>query len=180
MEAQNTEMITVDKLAQNLASFAIDRTDLKELMGAIPKENHLNLTTIEYELSILKILSVGWGISFFMAVTDKNKTALTQLFWEMIEEIARKISELTQTTTGTKMDYFNILKERLGVYVKEMQENPNQATNPALIMGPVFAHLSGSPGDAIATLTGTKMFTLTLGAVKEYINLINIDDIRLN
>jgi DNA repair exonuclease SbcCD ATPase subunit len=180
MEAQNKDTITIEKLAQNLASFAIDRADLKELMSAIPKENNLNLTTIEYELSILKILSVGWGISFFMAVTDKNKATLTQLFWEMIKEISKKISELTQTTTGTQMDYFSILKQRLAVYVEQMQDNPEQANNPALIMGPVFADLSGSPGDAIATLTGTKMFALTLGAVKEYINILSVDDIRLN
>ena len=33
---------------------------------------------------------------------------------------------------------------------------------------------------AIAILIGTKMFTLTLGAVKEYLNAVIIDDIRLN
>lgn len=180
MEAPNKERLTVEKLAKNLASFAIDRTDLKELISAMPKENHLNLTAVEYELGILKILSVGWGISFFMAITDKNKGPLTEYFWEMIQEISQNISNLAQTTTGTQLDYFSILKERLGIYVEEMQENPDQANNPALIMGPVFARICNSPDNAIAILTGTKMFTLTLGAVKEYINAVHIDDIRLN
>ncbi|MCP4722569.1 MAG: hypothetical protein GY860_24195, partial [Desulfobacteraceae bacterium] len=54
MEAQKKEPLTVQKLAQNLASFAIDRTDLKELLSALPAENSLNITTIEYELGILK------------------------------------------------------------------------------------------------------------------------------
>ena len=179
MKAQNKDNMTIETLAQNLASFAIDRTDIKELISAIPKENDLNLTAVEYELGILKILSVGWGISFFMAVTDKNKGPLTEYFWEMIQEISQNISTLTQTTTGTQVDYFSILKERLGIYVEEMQENP-KATNPALIMGPVFARICNSPDNAIAILTGTKMFTLTLGAVKEYINAVHIDDIRLN
>jgi hypothetical protein len=180
MEAQNNETMTVQKLARNLAGFAIDRTDLKELMSALPEKNDLDITAVEYELGILKILSVGWGISFFMAATDKNKKPLTEYFWEMVQEISQNISTLTQTTTGTQVDYFSILKERLAIYVKEMQENPEQATNPALIMGPVFAMVCGNPDNAVAILTGTKMFTLTLGAVKEYINLVHIDDIRPN
>ncbi len=180
MEAQNKEALTVEQLAQNLANFAIDRTDLKELMSALPPGNDLNITAVEYELGILKILSVGWGISFFMAVTDKNKGPVTQYFWETVQEISQSISNLAHTTADTRVDYFNILKERLAVYVKEMQENPEQATNPALIMGPVFAGVCGSPDNAIAILTGTKMFTLTLGAVKEYLNSVQIDDIRLN
>lgn len=179
MEAQNKDTLTVEKLAQNLADFAIDRTDLKELMLGLPPGNDLNITAVEYELGILKILSVGWGISFFMAATDTNKKPVTQYFWETIQEISQSISDLTQTTTGTQVDYFNILKDRLTVYVKEMQKNP-EATNPTLIMGPVFAGICGSPDNAIAILTGTKMFTLTLGAVKEYLNAVLIDDIRLN
>jgi len=180
MEAQNKQPLTVQQLAQNLANFAIDRTDLKELMAALPPGNDLNMTAVEYDLGILKILSVGWGISFFMAVTDKNKAPVTQYFWETVQEISQSISDLTQTTTGTKVDYFNILKDRLAVYVEALQKNPEQATNPALIMGPVFANVCGSPDNAVAILTGTKMFTLTLGAVKEYLAAVQIDDIRLN
>jgi hypothetical protein len=180
MEAQNKETLTVERLARNLASFAIDRTDLKELISSLPPENDLNITAVEYELGILKILSVGWGISFFMAVTDTNKGPVTQYFWETVQEISQSISDLTHTTTSTRVDYFNILKERLAFYVKALQQNPEQANNPALIMGPAFANICSSPDNAIAILTGTKMFTLTLGAVKEYLNTVQIDDIQLN
>jgi hypothetical protein len=180
MKAQNKETLTIEQLAQNLSDFAIDRTDLKELISSLPPGNDLNITAIEYELGILKILSVGWGISFFMAVTDKNKEPVTQYFWENIQKISQSISDLTHTTTGTQVDYFNILKERLAVYVKAMQENPEQATNPALIMGPAFARVCSCPDNAVAILTGTKMFTLTLGAVKEYLGAVIIEDVRLN
>lgn len=179
MKAQNKDTLTIETLAQNLASFAIDRTDLKELISSLPKENDLNNNAVEYELGILKILSTGWGISFFMA-EDKNKELLTQHFWEMIQEISKNISELAQTTTGIQVNYFDILKERLNIYVKKMQENPDQTINPALIMGPAFAMICGAPDNALTILTGTKMFTLTLGAVKEYIHSVHIDDIRLN
>jgi hypothetical protein len=47
-------------------------------------------------------------------------------------------------------------------------------------MGPAFAEISNNKDDAIAVLTGTKMFTLTLGAVKEYISSVTIDNTKLN
>ena len=180
MEQEKNTTLSVQQLAQNLAAFAIDRTDLKGLLAAIPEESDSNLTIIEYELQILKILSVGWAISFFMPATDKNKAPLTQTFWEVIRELSQNISTLTQTTTGHDIDYFEILKQRLNIYLKVMQDNPDEAQNPAGIMGPAFANACKCDEDAIAILTGTKMFTLTLGAVKEYLNTVTIDDIKLN
>ncbi len=61
-----------------------------------------------------------------------------------------------------------------------MQGNPKESQNPANIMGPAFAKACKFENDAIAVLSGTKMFTLTLGAVKEYLNIVKIDDIKLN
>lgn len=180
MEHDKKDPLSVQQLAQDLASFAIDRTDLKALLAAIPENNASDLTIIEYELQILKILSVGWAISFFMPVTGKNKGPLTQMFWEIIRELSQNISTLTQTTTGQSIDYFEILNERLNTYLKVMQDNPDKAQNPANIMGPAFAKACNCKDDAIAVLTGTKMFTLTLGAVKEYLNIVKIDDIKLN
>ncbi|CCK80646.1 hypothetical protein [Desulfobacula toluolica] len=180
MKLEKKEILTIQKLAQNLATFAIDRTDLKELLAAIPENSRSNLTAIEYELQLLKILSVGWAISFFMPGNDKNKGPLTELFWGYIREISGNISTLTQTTTSQSIDYFEILKTRLNTYLKMMQDNPEEAQNPVNIMGPAFANACKCDNDPIAILTGTKMFTLTLGAVKEYLNAVKIDDIKLN
>jgi hypothetical protein len=181
METQNKiQNVTIQELAGNLAAFAIDRTELKELMAAIPEENHLNMTTIEYELQILKILSVGWALAFFMPASDRNKEPLTQIFWENIRDISDKISTMTRTTSGQEIDYFNILKQRLDTYLKVMQNIGDDAANPAAVMGPAFASACMCENDAIAVLTGTKMFTLTLGAVKEYLNAVKIDEVKLN
>ncbi len=180
METDSNQPLTPEKLAQNLATFAIDRTDLKELLAAIPADSAVNKTTIEYELQLLKILSVGWAISFFMPATDKNKGVVSELFWESIQEISKNISNLTQTTTGQDIDYFEIIKERLNTYLAVMQKNPEETQNPAAVMGPAFADICSCTGDAVAILTGTKMFTLTLGAVKEYLNTVRVDNIKLN
>jgi hypothetical protein len=177
---EKKENISIQQTAQDLATFAIDRTDLKQLLDAIPENNTLNTTIIEYELQILKILSVGWAISFYMAATDKNKAPLTQMFWEFVREISQNISTLTETTTGKNLDYFEILKQRLNTYLEIMKEKPEESQNPANVMGPAFANICNSENDAMAIITGTKMFTLTLGAVKEYLNAVTIEDIKLN
>lgn len=172
--------LTVDQVAENLSAFAIDRADIKSLLGTIPEGHPIDLTRLEYELAILKILSVGWGLAFFMPATDMNKTPLTQTFWEQIRQIANNVSTLTETTTGTRVDYFGILKERLDTFVKQMQENQTEDADPTAVMGPVFANACGAPDDPVTILVGTKMFALTLGSVREYLAAVKIKDITIH
>ena len=163
----------VEKVAENLATFAIDRDDLKLMIQSIPEESNLNITTVEYELQILKILSVGWGIAFYMEA-GKIKQNLTTLFWEHIREVSKNISTMTETTTGNAIDYFGILKNRLDHYVKLMQGNSTKASEPTEVMGPAFAQACQADDNAVATLLGTKMFTLCIGGVKEYLDAVEI------
>jgi len=172
--------LTVDQVAENLSAFAIDRADIKSLLGSIPEGHPVDLSRLEYELAILKILSVGWGLAFFMPATDINKTPLTQTFWEQIRQIANNVSTLTETTTGTRVDYFSILKERLDTFVQQMQEHQAEDADPTSVMGPVFANACGAPDDPVVILAGTKMFTLTLGSVKEYLASVKIKDITIH
>ncbi len=167
------QSLHVEKFGENLSLFAINRDDLKELINSIPKNNNLNLTTIEYELQILKIISVGWAISFYMPETDKNKKKISQVYWSYIRDISKNISNLTGVTTGQEIDYFEVLKQRLDLYVNVLQKAENSA-NISTIIGLNFAKLCNSPEDAMAILTGTKMFTFTIGGIKEYLDAVNI------
>ena len=91
-----------------------------------------------------------------------------------------------ETTTGTRIDYFAILKERLDTFVlkmqeaQQMQENQAKQTDPTSIMGPVFANACGAADDPVVILAGTKMFALTLGSVKEYLAAVKIEDITIH
>ena len=168
------EPITIEQLAANLSNYAIDREDLKALLQTIPAKNDLNMGTVEYELQILRTLSVGWAISFYMTQQpDKNRVSL--LFWEEIRQVAAKISTLLETTSGQAVDYFNILKIRLDLYVRAMQTNPDEASEPTAVMGPAFAAACNAPHNPIAILVGTKMFTLCLGGVKSYLDCLEIE-----
>lgn len=172
--------LTVDQVAENLSAFAIDRADIKSLLGTVPEGHSIDMNRLEYELAILKILSVGWGLAFFMPATDINKTPLTQTFWEQIREIANNVSTLTETTTGTRVDYFGILKERLDTFVQQMKEKQTKGADPSGVMGPVFANACGVPDDPMAILAGTKMFALTLAAIKEYLAGVKIEEITIH
>jgi hypothetical protein len=47
-------------------------------------------------------------------------------------------------------------------------------------MGPAFARACGHPDDPAAMLTGSKMFALTLGGVREYLAAVTIKPVKLN
>ncbi len=173
MEQRKKQSLTVEAMSENLATFAINRDELKILMQAVPENMAINPVTMEYELQILKILSVGWAISFYMPA-DGNKSKLTQMFWEHIREISKNISELTETASGQAIDYFSILKERLDRYIEAMRGVPKGQTDPACVMGPAFAEACGCDNNAAAILAGTKMFTLCLYSVRKYLDSIEI------
>jgi len=168
------EPITIYKFAENLATFAINRDDLKALLNAMPADESVDRNCVEYELQILKILSVGWGISFYMKEAPLKKN-LNQLFWNNIKDIAHNISQITATTTGQQVDYFAILKKRMDAYVAIMKQNTTEGTDPSWIMGPAFADTCQCHDDATVILTGTKLFTMTLGGIKEYLNAVDIE-----
>lgn len=170
----------IAQMAQDLSTFAIDKTDVKSFLADIPVTGNLNLTAIEYELQILKILGVGWAISFFLPATDPDKEPLTREFWETMQQISNNISTIAATTTGKQIHYFDTLKQRLDGYVGIMQENTGTSGNPAEMIGPAFARICHADDDTRAILIGTKLFTQTLGAVKEYLNTIKTGGIKLN
>ncbi len=173
MGSAKTDPVTPQKLAENLAAYAIDRNELKLILQGLPDTEALNKTTIEYELQLLKIITVGWAISFYMPDSEE-KQSVAQLYWEYIREISKNISSLTETTTGTPIDYFMILKDHLDMYVDVMQRNSTQTSDPSAIMGPAFAKSCQVPDDPVAILAGTKMFTLCLGGVKAYLDAVEL------
>ena len=176
MGQASKQELFIEKFGENLSTFAINRDDLKELIAAIPKDSELNLSTIEYELQILKIISVGWALAFYMPESDKNKKPLGEIYWSYISEISNNISNLTDLTSGKQIDYFNILKERLDQYVGVLQQSSGKTTGTSSIIGSMFSELCHAKNNAIAILTGTKMFTFTIGAVKEYLDAVEIKE----
>jgi len=157
----------IEKAGEALFNFAVDHEDVKALVANLPEETDIQGVTVEYELQILKIISVGWSISYYLE-KGPQKTQLAELYWQAVEQFSQSISRSTGLMTGHEIDYFQILKERLDMYLDALNEN-SFGSQPVSVIGPEFARTCGKVDDAFTVLTGAKMFSATIGSVKEYL-----------
>ncbi len=162
-----------DQAGEDLFNFAIEREDVKWLLGQLPTETSVKLATVEYELQILKIISVGWGISYFLEGAPRKKEMLGKLFWEAVNKFSKGLSETTGLMVGQQIDYFEILKTRLDCYVAAMADNAS-AGDPTAVIGPAFAELCGNREDIFAALTGAKMFNTTTNRVRQFLEALKL------
>jgi hypothetical protein len=170
MTHSENEKTGLEQAGENLFNFAVDREDVKTLVEHLPKEVKCKPAAIEYELQLLKIISTGWSISFFMD-NSPYKNQLADIFWKLIHEFSASLSETTGLMTGQDIDYFQILKSRLDFYVAALAEK-SEATEPAAVIGPAFAKFCGDQDDVFSVMTGSRMFILTIARVKEYLEPI--------
>jgi len=166
--------VDVDEMLEMLIDLAVDRRDLKRLLSGLPEKDEINPVAVEYELQILQILGVGWGISYFMEETDKKKI-IAMKFWEAINELSKKITSALTPSLGSKFDYFAILKERVDLYVKAVNER-SDVSDPGAVIGPLFAGLCGNDSDSYIIIAGKAAFNLSLGGVKRYLQSVYIDN----
>jgi hypothetical protein len=168
-EKKKTEL---EKAAADLLEFAIDREDVKWLMDRLPEQADIKRVTVEYELQILKIIGVGWSLSYYLE-NSPRKAALLELYWNSINEFSQGLSTATEHMIGQNIDYFDILKDRLNMYVDALGKHPD-AAEPALVIGPEFARTCGNVDDIFAFITGSKMFISTINRIKEYLETIKL------
>jgi hypothetical protein len=167
MENAEEEKSPVKQAAEDLFNFAIDRTDIRELMAGLHVTAEINRSKVEYELPILKIITVGWSISYFIGHAP-YKEELSEIFWEAVREFSHSLSETAELMAGQDIDYFQTIKDRLNMYVEAMDNQP-EAPEPAAIIGPEFARTCGNIDDVFTVMTGSRLFIATAGGVKEYL-----------
>jgi len=167
-----SEKSVTEQAGEELFNYAVDREDVKWLMEYLSSEADINRVTVEYELQILKIVAVGWSISYFLENSDQ-KNPLLELYWRSVQEYARNLSHTTGLMIGQDLDYFQILKERLDLYVDALARNP-EAPEPATVIGPEFASICGNKEDMFTYMTGAKMFLTTLANVRNYLESLEI------
>jgi hypothetical protein len=173
MDNLNKSTTVTDQAGEDLFNYAIEREDVKLLMGQLSQGAKVKPTSMEYELQILKIISVGWSISYHLSGTPRRKAALGDLFWSAINHFSKELSQTTGLMTGADIDYFEILKKRLDQYVQAMEENP-QAPDPSVVIGPVFAGFCGDGEDIFAAMAGTKIFANTVTRVRQYLEAVKL------
>jgi len=162
-----------EQAGEDLFNYAVEREDIKWLLAQLPAVAEVKPTTVEYELQILKIVGVGWGISYYLEGTPGRKNKIMEIYWHAINDFSKQLSETTGLMIGQDIDYFEILKSRLNDYVGAMSKDP-EATDPSLLIGPAFANLCGNVDDIFASMTGTKLFANTIARVRQYLEAVKL------
>ncbi|MFC1488875.1 hypothetical protein ACFL6B_03405 [Thermodesulfobacteriota bacterium] len=172
MENSQKDKTGIEKAGEDLFNFAIDREDVKWFMAHLAEEADIKRSKVEYELQILKIISVGWSVSYYL---EKNpqKNQILDLYWKAVYDFSNSLSTTTEFMTGQDIDYFQILKDRLDMYVDAIARNPD-IPEPAQVIGPEFARTCGNVNDIFTFMTGSKMFISAIRKVKEYLKTIKL------
>ncbi len=169
--SENTKS-KIERTGEDLFNFAIDREDVKWLMERLPPEADVKRTTVEYGLQILKIIGVGWSISYYL--TDSpQKNVLLERYWNAVNEFSRDLTTTMKYMIGQNIDYFQVLKDRLNMYVDALAHNP-EASEPAAVIGPEFSKACGNEKDIFTFMTGSKMFISTTSKVRQYLEAIKL------
>jgi hypothetical protein len=172
MAQQGNKKTEVAQAGENLFNFAVARDDVKALVQNLPQETICTPAAVEYELQLLKIISTGWSISFFLE-NDPYGDQLAENFWKLIHGFSTTLSETTGIMTGHAVDYFQILNDRLDMYIAALTATP-EMHEPAAAIGPEFARVCGDAGDVFTVMTGSRMFILTIARIKEYLESIEL------
>ena len=159
-----------EKIKNDLFDFAVDREDIKWLMARLPEEANIERSSVEYELQILKIISVGWSISYCLE-DNPLKNPILELFWMAIYEFSQQLSKTTNLMIDQEIDYFQILRDRLDMYLNALAQNPDTPV-PAAVIGPEFARTCGNVDDIFTFMAGSKMFISATGRVRKYLETI--------
>jgi len=162
----------LEEAGETLFNFAVDREDIKALVAHLSGEAKCRSATVEYELQLLKIISTGWSISFFME-NSPHRDQLAVSFWKLVQGFSADLSDTSGLMTGLNINYFKILRDRLDMYVAALSDKPEK-NDPAAIIGPEFARVCGDADDVFTVMTGARMFILTVARVRDYLEGIKI------
>ncbi len=167
MQKDKNETDNIENVCENLVSYAVDREDIKLIVNNLPEDQEINKVHVEYELQILKIISIGWGISVHMS-DHPIKDQLVELFWYQLRDFSHNISNMTSLTIGQDIDYFQTLKERFKEYLGSLNGSVLDS-DPASAIGPAFAEKCSHKDNPFVIISGARIFNLSVGDVKEYL-----------
>jgi hypothetical protein len=167
MGTARLESTSIETAAENLINYALEREGLKQALMMLPEDGSVNRVPVEYEIQLLKIITVGWSINYFME-EQPEKERLAQSFWNGIQLFSKNLNEMTSLTVGQDIDYFETVRQRLESYVAAMNSRPD-IKDPAAVFGPAFAELAGHGENIHVIMAGNRIFNSALAAVREYL-----------
>ncbi len=172
MATSQKKTVGLQEVCENLVRFSLDQGDIQQITERMAEDTVIKPVTMEYEIRILRMVSVGWGIAYFLEGSP-YKERLATAFWETIREMSGNISQMSSAVAGEEIDYFAVIKDRIDLYVETVNAFPD-AKDPGPVIGYTFAKLCGDAEDGYALIAGKRIFHLVLAAIKEYMESIEI------
>lgn len=163
----NKNKSKIEMAGEDLFNFAIDRRDVVDIMARLPGTSDSQRATLEHELQILKIISVGWSLSFYLEESPL-KSELVAHFWQLVHEFSISLSQTTELLIHQDVNFFETVRSRFDRYLGEMQKKTD-ASEPAVVIGPEFARICGDAQDVHGVMAGSRMFISTTIEVKSYL-----------
>lgn len=160
--------------AEALFDFAIAREELQHIMTLLPENTQVARSKVEYELQLLKLITVGWSITYFLEEFP-HKDPLARLYWEAVRTFSQHLSETTELMTGGGVNYFEVLRARLDFYVDALASQ-SDAAEPAAVIGPAFAGNCGNAQDVFAVMSGSRMFVATTGRSRQILEALVVTE----
>jgi len=157
--------ISAKQLAHRLLNIAVNQRETKADLSAVRNDEPLNWIAVEYEMQLLRIVAVGWAVAYF-GDQARGPEGLAEAYWEGVQTYGSAVSAMTQPVLGSGADYFGTVRQRLDHYVQVMTHFSN-VTDPARVIGPTFAKLSGCEASEAVIRLGGRVFSRCLARVQQ-------------
>jgi len=152
--------IPAKQLVNRLLNIAVNQRETKADLLAAQNDEPVNWIAVEYEMQLLRIVAVGWALAYF-AEEARGSEGLAEAYWEGVQTYCSAVSAMTRPVLGSGADYFGTVRQRLDHYVQVMTHFSN-VTDPALVIGPAFAKLSGCEASEAVIGLGGRVFSRCL------------------
>ena len=153
------------QLAHLLLNIAVNQRETKAALGGVETEAPINWVAVEYELQLMRIVTVGWAIAYFSDDIPVPE-GLDETFWEGVRAYCTAVSAMTEPVLGSGADYFGTVRQRLEYYVRVMTHFAD-AADPVRVVGPAFAKLCGCEDSQEVIDIGRRVFSRCLARVQK-------------
>ncbi len=161
------QLRSIDEAGEILFQYAINREDVKTVMAMVPELDSLHRVSVEYEIPLLKIVGIGWAVSYFMEGRPERQPLMAD-YWRRIEVFSQNLSEVTSMTAGSDINYFQIIRERMDAYLDALHGQP-VSRDPVATIGPAFARLCGSEDNIHVIVVGNHTFGGVMAGVRSFL-----------
>lgn len=165
-------VLSIEEAGRRLARLALDRDDLNRFSTAMPDSEESLRVTVTYEMPLLRIVTVGWAIAYYLADWPE-KDAVHQAYWSAVEAFSQELSEVSAMMVGESIGYFDVVRNRADTYITAMA-GAGQGDDPTSVIGPEFARACNAMDDVHVIMAGNRVFQSALLGTRAFLDAVTL------